>query len=223
MTCTNPLIDIFEVLSMRTPRQPGGDTTELSTPADKAIVFDGMKFESSYTHDPAETIDCSCPNPANPSASKLIFNLTIHEALMLLPVGQGSTIAPAYLPNIVQGIFQSGDTADRMLWKRNTHMRIFGLNGSPCSACPFLEITDIMTNAGPVAVKSRCRIDDRHALYFVRNFVHDIFLPFPAAQPCGFIDCDQCNGAGCDNTLALCGDIPILHDFTARIFYHTRK
>lgn len=219
MTCANPKIDIFELLTMRTPRNVA-DTTELTIPANRAIVLDGIKFQSEYLHDPSETR--SCPPPTGqPSAASLIFVLTIWEAIMLLPLGQGSTAAPAYLPNIAGGVFQDGDTADRVLWKRLNHLRIFGLEGSPCSACPFLEITDIMSQAGPQQVKTRCRIDDRHGLFYVRNYVHDIFLGFPPDTLCGTTDCDACGNATPADQ-ARCGSIPILNDAFFKLFYHVR-
>lgn len=198
---------------MRTPRNVA-DSTELTTLANRAIVLDGIKFQSEYLHDPAQTISCGA---AEVPPNTLIFVATIWEAIMLLPLGQGSTAAPAYLPNLSQGIFQDGDTADRVLWKWMYHLRIFGLAGSPCSACPFLEITDIMTASGPQAVKTRCRIDDRHGLYYVRNYVHDIFLGFPPNQSCSLSTCDNCV-----TTPALCGAIPILNDAWFKLFYHVR-
>lgn len=203
MPCSNPLIEMFELLSMSTARNVA-DPTELTTPANKAIVFDGMKFQSEYLHDPTSTFDSGT---CDPPASALVFILTIWEAVMLLPTGQGSTVAPAYLPNIVQGVFQDGDTADRVLWKRMYHMRIFGTTSSACAACPFLETTTIQNSSGPVAVKARCRIDDRHALYFVRNYTHDIA------------------GLGSTNiccSSSPCCSIPIVNDALFKIFYHTR-
>jgi len=192
MTCTNPQIDIFEVLSMSTPRN-SADTTEVTNPSSKFIVFDGMKFQSEFSHDPLATQDCSTPVPLNPNASQLAFILTIWEALVLLPTGQGSTVAPAYLPNLAGGIFQEGDTADRVLWKRISHMNIQGFKAFPLVGNSNPDSTLRYQGSGPVVVKTRCKIDDRHALYYVRNFVHDIFLNGIAPGPCGVVDCDNCN------------------------------
>jgi len=171
-------------------------------------------------HDPAKTQSCFLPTPTFPNADQLVFILSIWEALMVLPYVQGSNITPAYLPNLTSGSLQQGDLADRVLWKRITQMRIFGIRAA-VGPLPFLEITDFFTGHGPVAVKSRVKLDDRHGLYLVRNFVHDIFLPFSAGGPCATdFDCDNC---GSNNDQPSCGVIPIENNFYAKMFYHSRK
>lgn len=216
-TCSNPHIDIFELLSMATPRNTA-DPTEVTNPSSKAIVFDGMKFQSEFFHDPLTTQGCSGGGPSVPIATNLAFILTIWEAVVLLPLLQGSTVAPAYLPNLVQGIFQEGDTADRVLWKRVQHLFIEGTTAVP--AINLLinpDSTLRYQGSGPVVVKSKCRIDDRHALYYVRNFVHDIFFGFQPVNPCVSADCDACLVDP-----ASCGLLPVTNDFYAKIFYHVR-
>lgn len=218
-TCTNPVIDIFELLTMRTPRN-SADSTELSTPANKFIIFDGMKFQSEYHHDPQETQGCfGLPPGGPPVATTLAFILTIWEAVMILPLGQGSTAAPAYLPNIARGIFQEGDTADRVLWKRLSHLFVQGVASNPSiSLLVNPDSTLRYQGSGPAVVKTRARLDDRHGLYYVRNFVHDIFFGFPPLASCNTVDCDACGlllGSSC-------GMIPIVHDFYAKMFYHVR-
>jgi len=221
MTCSNPHIDIFEILSMSTPRN-SADATEVTNPTNKFIVFDGMKFQSEYFHDPLTTFECAS-SAAGQFATRMAFILTIWEAVVLLPTGEGSTIAPAYLPNLAQGIFQEGDTADRVLWKRLRHLYVQGVN-SNLTGTPFSNPDSTLRyqGSGPVVVKSRCRIDDRHALYYVRNFVHDVALAFPAANPCNpTLDCQNCQQN--DGDSQDCGFIPVTHDFYSKIFYHTRN
>lgn len=206
---------------MRTPRN-SADPTEVTNPSSKFVVFDGMKFQSEYMHDPLETVDCSNPNPAvNPNASALAFILTIWEAIVVLPLGQGSTAAPAYIPNFPQGIFQEGDTADRVLWKRLSNLNIVGFKAFPLVANSNPDSTLRYQGSGPVTVKSRVRLDDRHGLFYVRQFVHDIFFGGVApALTCGQVDCDECDP---DNAaLTFCGMIPVLNDFWAKMYYHVR-
>lgn len=218
MSCSNPLIDVSEILSMASTRN-GGDLTEVTNPSAKFIVFDGMKFQSEYFHDPLTTQDCSNPAPLNPNASQLAFILTIWEAIMLLPTAQGSNVSPAYLPNIAGGVLQTGDSADRVLWKRVSHLNVVGFKAFPLVINSNPDSTLRYQGSGPVVVKTRCRIDDRHCLYYVRNFVHDIFLNGMAPGPCGVLDCDNCNS---DNTSPGCGSIPLSNDFYSKIFYHVR-
>lgn len=219
MPCGAPLIDIFEVLTMRTPRN-SADATEISNPSSKAVIFDGMKFQSLWLHDPNDTVDCSAPNPAvNPNASAMAMIVTIWEALMLLPLAQGSFV-PAYLPQLTQGVFQQGDTADRVLWKRLSHLFVQGVRSNPnVSFFQNPDTTARYNTENPVAVKTRCRIDDRHGLFYVRNFVHNVFLTFPPNPCTAEIDCDNCSP---DNEQAICGRIPIFNDFWSKIFYHVR-
>jgi len=220
MSCSNPVVDIFEILSMSTQRGLG-NTTEISNPTSKAIIFDGMKFQSLWLHDPQTTLSCFSPNPDNPNPDSLAFILTIWEAIMLLPLAQNTTNTPAYLPVLSSPTSQSGDTADRVLWKRLTHLYIQGVASLAGAGFAFVLNPDSSARyntESPVHVKSKCRIDDRHALYYVRNLVHDVFLPFAPHQPCGVLNCEGCE----DNTSALCGSIPVVNDFWSKVYYHAR-
>lgn len=187
---------------MRTPRT-STDATELSNPSDRAIVLDGIKFQAEYFEDPAQVQQgLSC----DPAPTELNFMLRVWEAIILIPTLQGGTNIPAYLPNLTNPVFQGGDAADRVLWKRITYVPIFAFNSITLEQQ--LEGTMRDTAAGPQVVKSRCRIDDRHALYFVRNFVHDVAIINTPAQPCNFSE--QCI-------------IPLLHDSWFKLFYHMSK
>lgn len=198
--CTAPIIDAFPLMTMATPRSTV-DTTEISNPSDRAVVVDGIKFQVEYHEDPNEVIsNIAC----DPQASLLNFNLRIWEAIMLLPLAQGTTNAPLYLPILSSNILQGGDVADRVLWKRISMLPIFALSGAT-SPLQQLEHTIRDMGHGPIQVKTKCRIDDRHALFYVRNYVHDLF---------GLGTATDCNG--------ICV-IPVIDECWFKIFYHTRK
>jgi len=223
-TCAVPLTDMQLLLSMSTPRSPG-DPTELTSGAEKFIVFDGMKFQNEWSYDNSLDRTCFCPNPSFPNANAIQTVLTIWEALMIVPFVQGSQSIPAYLPNLTSGSLQAGDVADRVLWKRISKLRIHGQASLPGTTIAWVDETTDRVGHGPVAVKTRARLDDRHGLYMVRNFVHDVFWPFAAigaALGCGGFDCDEC-GTGCNNDTRACGVLPIFNDFWGKLFYHSRK
>lgn len=210
MTCGSPLIDAVQIMGF-TQTRGQGDATEIGSGSDKYVTVDAIKFQSEYLHDPASTLAGSQVNE-NPRAYDLEFILTIWEAIMVLPFGQ-ATQSLAYLPNLTGGAFgQDRDLADRVLWKRLSYVPIWGLNVPAGNTFPQLEFTARDTAAGPQVVKSRARLDDKHGLYYVRNFVHDVFFtndPFPA---------DLCGASQ-----PVFGVIPLLNDSWFKIFYHTRK
>lgn len=225
-TCTNPLVDTMLLLSMSTERNPTlADTTELTSGSDKFIVFDGMKFQDDWMFDNSLVRDCSIPNPGFPNASSVQTILSIWEALMVLPFVQGSNTVPAYLPNLTSGSLQQGDVADRVLWKRVTNLRIFGQNALPGTSIAWIDVSNDQQGHGPVVVKSKVKLDDRHGLFLTRHFIHDVFWPFDAQVSCAEFDCDDCLATSNpdDNTHVSCGLIPILNNFYAKLFYHARK
>ena len=221
-TCSAPHTDMLLLLSMATQRNPTiVDTTELTSGSDKAIVFDAMKFQDDWTFDNSLIQECFCPNPANPAPGAIQTVLTIWEAIMVIPFVQGSNTTPAYLPNLTGGSLQQGDLADRVLWKRLTNLKLYGPRAGGQNVIWIDESTDRQGH-GPVVVKSKARLDDRHGLYLVRNFVHDVFWPFSMkGSPCGSFDCDDCSP--CDNSNPNCGIIPVFNTFWAKLFYHARK
>jgi len=207
---------------MRTARG-AGDTTELTTPSNKAIVFDGMKFQSIYSHDPAESVSAFCPNPDNPGPDKMQFILSIWECIMVLPFVQATVATPAFIPVVTSPNFQQGDLADRVLWKRISHLYVQGSLANPANQVFINPDTTARYNTeNPVVVKAKCRLDDRHGLFYVRTMVHDIFLPFSPINPCAIPDIDGCCGGGTQNSTPNCGFIPIITDFWAKVYYHTR-
>jgi len=204
-TCSSPLIDVFMVAGMSLPRSPA-DVTQVTNAGARFLVVDGIRFQAEYTHDPSESL--SCPS-CDPFSTAVAFNLRIWEALVVLPLNQGTTNVPAYLPNLTTALGQTDDQADRVLWKRITIMPIWGLNTT--GGVPQLETTIRDMGHGPVAVKSKVRLDDRHALFYVRNYVHDLALTPGQSSNCT-VNCTT--GPTCS--------IPIQHDMWFKTFYHTR-
>lgn len=211
-TCTGPRIDVFPLLAMSTHRtNAGSDPVELTTAADKFIVVDGIKFQSEMHSDPNDWQQCNPLSP--PDIHQLTFFLTIWEAIMVLPLAQGAETPPipAYVPNLTDALQQFGDIADRVLWKRLTVMPLWGTAAT--GGVSQLEATMRDFGHGPVVVKSRAKLDDRHALFMVRNYVHNLVFSIGGAPPCS-LDCDASDAEK---------NIPILHDEWFKIFYHTRK
>jgi len=116
---------------------------------------------------------------------------TMHSALVVLPLAEGAKSVPAYIPNIAISRSQLSvnsntqmDTDERMLWYRFDNM--WWLNPDP-DACdngdqpPFTQDIVLQTlhltantfkqNPTQFQVKARARIDERHGLFLVRNFV----------------------------------------------------
>lgn len=205
-TCATPGIDLFLMAHMSMAKVPGADTTEVASPSERFLTVKGIKFQSEHLHDPVKSL--SFPQ-CDPDVTTLQFLLTIREAIMVLPTLQGPSIAPAYLPNLASMVFQGGDSADRVLWKRLTILPIWGL----FITSPFaqLQATHRDTGHGPVVVKSRVKLDDRHGLYYVRNWTHDVVT--------GAGDPTSCSANGTTNPCV----IPVEHEFWAKIFYGTKK
>lgn len=206
--CTSPIVDSFTLMSMATQRSLV-DVTEISNPTDRYVDIAGIKFESIYHHDPNETLGGTS---ADPQPFDLAFNLTIYEAIVVVPVAQGTTNVPNYVPILTSANFQAGDIADRVLWKRISFLPIWGINING-GIFPFPQLTATIrdTNAGPQVVKSRVRLDDRHMLLYVKNYVHNVFAGFPPPP-----------AESCDDGGAL-GTIPVRNDAWFKIFYTTRK
>jgi len=150
----------------------------------KSHTILGMKFSAEYSFDPAIVTN----------EDAFAFVLTIWEALVILPLAVGSKTLPAYLPTLTLPQ-QTADVADRVLWKRITHMPMWSLAST--GFIPQLQSTIRDTDHGAQTVKVRARIDDKHGLFYARTVVHD-FVP----------------GAGG-------GDINIFLDFWAKVFYRT--
>lgn len=200
--CISPVIDSFTLLNMKVPANPG-DLTQVSNPSDKFVVFDGMKFQSEWSLDPAEAQDAV----ADPPPSQLAFHVHIWEAIVLAPTTQGARDVPAYIPVLTAAAFQTGDLADRVLWKRISSLPWWGLQVG--SGFPQLVATNFagVGEDRHAMVKARCRVDDRHNLLYVINITHNVVIGSPQGP------CDTPGTAS----------IPLRHNFWAKMFYHTRK
>jgi len=171
-TCTNPMVQMDTIVTPALAVGISDPTTAGAVVAQKAIRIEGIKFSSEYLYDPGNDIgDPSCDGFQPLQAA---FVLTIWEALVVLPLTQGSKTLPFYLPTFTTSV-QNFDVADRVLWKRITQMPLWGLNTT--GGIPQLMHTVRDAGHGPIAVKTRCRIDDRHGLFYARQFVHDQFIP----------------------------------------------
>lgn len=195
MPCGGARLDVFPILLPF--MSPGAaDTTAGAVVGQKANVLKGLRFSAEHFTDPGEWIDGDGCTLATPCPSLTAFILTIWEALVVLPLALGTKTVPAYLPDFTVSAFQGADQADRVLWKRVTHMPMWGLQTTGFT--PQLQTSVRDTDHGAQTVKSSVRIDDRHGLFYARGFVHDLVIaPF-------------------------IGSIPVHLDFWAKTFYSTR-
>lgn len=209
-TCSNPNIDMIELMTMGSPRSPIV-TDPVTVAADKHLRIRGIRFQSEFLHDPAQSLQCfSC----DPAPADLAFVLTIWEAIIVLPLSQGGQ-APEYLPNLTNAGSQKGDLADRVLWKRQSYLPIWGINVPAGNTFPQLEGTFRDTAAGPQEVRSKVSLDDRHGLYYVKNYVHDVFIGSGSSSTDCFVASDCSSPNKCS--------IPILNDCWFKIFWTSSK
>jgi len=170
MPCNDPLAIGQTIFTPVLPTGATDPTTAGAVAGEKAKTILGIKFQLEHSTDPGTWLDGDCGTPV---PSQLAFLLTIFEALVVLPLQTGSKTLPAYLPRLNMPE-QSFDVADRVLWKRVSIMPMWGLNAGVGG--PQLQTTIRDTASGPQRVKARCRIDDRHGLFYCRTFVHDVVL-----------------------------------------------
>lgn len=186
--CSDPVFDAF--LLMGPAPSVGFDaSTAAATVGQKANVVQGIKFQVEHFIDPSTAIDGDVGGQPSFNA----FILTCWEAIVVLPLLVGSKTLPAYFPDLSSNT-QSADLADRVLWKRISHMPFWGFQRIPDQ----LQTTVRDTGAGPQVVKANARLDDKHGLFYIRNFVHDLVI------------------GGSDGTL------PVMMDGWFKIFYRTR-
>jgi len=194
--CGGTSIDVIPlVLPFMTPG--AADTTAGAVVGQKANVMRGMKFTAEHMTDPGEWIDQDGCDLFTPCPSLVAFLLTIWEAIVVLPLALGTKTVPAYLPDLTVPSFQGFDLADRVLWKRVTHMPMWGLQTT--NFVPQLQTTVRDSDHGNQVVKASVRIDDRHGLFYVRNFMHNLVI---SGSP-------------------VLNSIPIQMDFWAKIYYNT--
>jgi len=187
-TCLNPTVYATTLFVPTPPVGSSDPTTAGAVIGQKGPTVLGIKFASEFYHDSnLDNIDQECPSP-NPQIA--VFQLRIWEALVVLPLAQGSKTIPAYLPNLTNNT-QQFDLADRVLWKRLRHLPIFGFataNGLNQWSTTFYD----SANAGPQVVKSKVFLGDHQGLFYVRNFVHDYVVPAHDPEQCAiFIGMDS--------------------------------
>lgn len=192
MPCGGALLDAIPIL-LPVMNPSAGDTTAPAVVGQKANVLAGLKFSAEHMTDPGTWIDEAECTLADPCPSLAAFIMTIWEAIVVLPLAQATKNVPAYIPDFTQPASQGADIADRVLWKRLTHMPMWGLQTT--SSVPQLQTTVRDTDHGNQVVKSKVRIDDRHGLFYCRSMVHDIVV------------------------LAGFSQIPVQLDLWAKVFY----
>lgn len=188
--CSDPLT-IATAIFLPSPNVGLDASTAAATLSQKALTVQGIKFSAEHYIDPSTALD----GDIGQIPSNVAFILTIWEAIIVLPLLESSKVIPQYIPRITQ-LFQSADLADRVLWKRITHAPFWGLNVQPGVQ---LQTNVRDTDHGNQVVKANCRLDDRHGLFYVRAFVHDI-----------------AGLSGADSTL------PVVLDSWWKIFYRVR-
>lgn len=161
-------LDAFPLLTMTIPFTAAPERYP-STLATRKMRFGGMKFQSDWQTNPQEWFQ---GENCNTNISALAFVLKIWEAIVVLPLAEGSTFAPAYIPELACAAKQAIDQADRVLWKRITMLPMWGFG--ILEVLPQLEHNQRNTEAGQQVVKVRADVDDRHGIFMVRQFVHDI-------------------------------------------------
>jgi len=194
----DPVIDAFPLLTMTIPFTAAPERYP-STLATRKMIFGGMKFQSDWWVNPQEWSGDGCPGFGGGLAN-VNWVQKIWEAIVVLPLQQGSTFAPDYLPVLACASQQSGDLADRVLWKRVTMLPCWGFD--IVQVLPQLEINQRNTEAGPQVVKVRAAVDDRHGIFMVRQFVNDIVWQ----NDCGLGDCT----------------VPLHNELYGKLYYRAR-
>lgn len=194
--CSDPSAFSFQILGPEQITGASDPGTALALVDVKSHTLEGLKFQAEWSLNPAEIEEPTDP-PPDPDINQTNFLLTIWEAVVLLPLARGSKTLPAYLPQYNKAS-DSFDLADRVLWKRLSFLPFWGLGQT--AGFPQIECTMRDTAAGPQVVKSKCRVDDKHALFFCYNFVHNLFIADPGNPP---------------------GNIPVYLDWWSKAFYRT--
>lgn len=128
----------------------------------KGWTWGGCHFQSEFAINPAN-------GPVDEASATDIPS--VWEAIMKLPLAQGSIAAPAYLPNLTTGLAtgQTGDVTDRILWQRVSHIPLWGLF---VTTIPQLETTVRDVGHGPIQVRAKARCTEREAIFHVQNHVN---------------------------------------------------
>ncbi len=131
----------------------------------KSWTFGGCHFQSEHAFNPSAGFGATWIGATD------VFDF--FEAIVVLPLMQGSINAPAYLPAFTNtaGGFQTGDEGDRILWKRHNQLPYWG---AAIIGSSQLEATMRDQGHGPVQIKTKARLDERHAVFHVVNMVHGV-------------------------------------------------
>lgn len=166
-TCQSAIVDAIPIF-LPSPSVGSDATTAAAVLGQKAMSVMGIKFQSEFILDPGNALD----GDTGLQPSVAAFILSVWEALVVLPLAEGTKAVPAYIPTLT-AIFQTADLADRVLWKRISHHPFWGLQLIPSVQ---LQSTIRDTAHGPQVVKSNVRLDDRHGLFYVKEYVHDVVV-----------------------------------------------
>jgi len=193
-TCQDPIIFATYLLGM------GDQDVTTSAMADrltKAMTFGGGVGQSQYS------VKVDFPTTGS---SPCLVGITACTAIVLLPVQPDNRLAPAFLPNLMKFRVQTAAVASswpdedaNVLWRRYEHLRWSRYDCQFDQECAnFCEAPQTSTIAqrgwdlavqvstgmygrtwgrGEFRVKTKRRIDDEHALFFVQNFVTGITAP----------------------------------------------
>jgi len=174
-TCAEPLAFADPVLLMR-----AGAGLDQAPGLQRAVMFGGLHGQLEYT---MQLVPGDDELPC--------FDVyTVHTALMVLPLTEGSEVVPAYIPNIAESRSQlsvivgtQSDSDDRYLYYRMDNFWWTNTEPDACGNTDAAQTLDIsilqntlMANSFRQSntmfqVKSRARIDERHGLFLVRNVV----------------------------------------------------
>lgn len=146
--CSDPLTVAFPIVT--------GSGLQVQ-PIAKGVVFGGTHFSSELSINPANSIGIG--------PTQVTDLIEVYEAICLLPLADESTSVPAFIPRLTNA--QTDATVD-ILWKRISVMPFWGTGVIPSSQ---LQSTIRDTAHGPQHVKAKRRVDDRHGIFHVFNFV----------------------------------------------------
>lgn len=150
-TCLSPFIDAFQLVGTTVPQSALPQLT-------KGVVFGGAHFQLEY----------ALNNATNFTISAASTGIEIFEAVVVLPYAQGAPGVPAYLPALTAVALQGADLADRVLWKRISFLNMISLD----SVGVQIDRTEEAQGHGPVVIRSKCSLDERHGIFYVANFTN---------------------------------------------------
>jgi len=126
----------------------------------KGWTFGGCHFQIEWSINPANFFN----------AGGVVDVIELYEAIVVLPLAQGSISGPAYVPTFTNtgGGLQVGDVGDRVLWKRINTMPFWGIGVQPGVQ---LQSTMRDEGHGPQILRARARLTERQGVFHVFNIV----------------------------------------------------